>query len=237
MDWTLVTGGARRLGAEICRVLSEQGHNIVVHYNKSRHDAESVAEHCRQQGVKADIIQGDFSTRESTLAFARSYQNRFPDTKNLINNVGNYLISPVLETSVDQWYEMFQNNLHVPFTLIQTLSSSIKKQQGCIINIGVVGIGNVHAENYCTAYSCAKMALLMLTKSVARELAPFHARANMVSPGYLDIAVDLPDDLKSLPMGRAAEPKEVARVVAFLLDSKSGYITGQNIEVAGSVRL
>ncbi len=237
MAWTLVTGGGKRLGAEICRTLAARGHDIVVHYNNSHVEAEAIAEICKKSGVKTATIQGNFSTRESTIQFIESYQMKFPETQNLVNNVGNFVIKPGLQTTPAQWYDLFQTNLNAPFIFSQALASSIKRFKGCIVNIGVTGLDSGRGETYSTAYSCAKTALLMLTKSLAKELAPSQARVNMVSPGYLENAVDLPLDLRILPMGRPATMQEVAKVVAFFLSEDSKYITGQNIEIAGGVRL
>lgn len=237
MAWTLVTGGAKHLGAELCRTLAASGYDIVVHYNKSRNQAEEIADFCRKQGVNAATIQGDFSSKEKTLAFIGTYLQNFPDTKNLINNMGNYLVKSSLKTFLDEWYDLFQTNLHAPFTLIQALIPSIKQNQGSIVNIGVAGIDNVRADTYSTAYRCTKLSLLMLTKSLAKELASSKVRVNMVSPGYLESSVDLPPDLKKLPMGSPIKFSEVATSVVFLLSPQCGQITGQNIEVAGGVQL
>jgi NAD(P)-dependent dehydrogenase (short-subunit alcohol dehydrogenase family) len=235
--WTLVTGGAKRLGAAISLALAAKGHSVAVHYRQSQKEALSVAEACRKLGVRAEIIQGDFTSTESTQAFVRAYLKQFKETKNLINNVGNFFIGSATATTQEQWLDLFQNNLNAPFLLITALIPSIKKYQGSIINLGVAGIQQIHPDTYSTAYSCAKTGLWMLTKSLAKELAPSHVRVNMVSPGYLDISVDLPKDLKTLPMGRAAASQEVADVIAFLLDPSASYITGQNIEVSGGIRL
>lgn len=237
MSWTLVTGGAKRLGAEICRKLAFQKHNVVIHYRHSENQAKALAIELQQLGVNAEIIQGDFSTSESTLAFANRYLKQFPNTQNLINNVGDYFIGSGLQTPIEKWMELFQNNLHTPLVLIQALSNTLKRTQGNIVNIGVVGILNVRADVYSTAYSCAKTGLWMLTKSLAVEFAPHQVKVNMVSPGYLDISVDLPKEINKIPMQRLAESWEVAEVVAFLLAEDASYITGQNIEIAGGVRL
>jgi NAD(P)-dependent dehydrogenase (short-subunit alcohol dehydrogenase family) len=237
MSWTLVTGGAKGLGAEICRKIASQGFQVVVHYNSSELEAKKVAEDCRSCGVKAEIIQGDFSNQKLAETFLQSYLSKFSNTQNLINNVGNYFIGSALETSLEQWVEIFQNNLYTPLTLIQSLQSSIKKLQGSIVNIGIAGIMNIRGDVYSTAYSCAKTGLWMLTKSLAVELAPYKARVNMVSPGYLETAIDLPKDLQKLPMNRAATLNEVAAIVAFLLGREASYVTGQNIEAAGGIRL
>lgn len=237
MGWTLVTGGAKNLGAVICIELARQGHSVVIHYKQSEEEAKSVLKECLKYNVSAEIIQGDFSTLESTLKFIDGYQKRFPETKNLINNVGNYLLGTSLKITPEQWYDLFQTNLHTPHVLINKLAPSIKKQQGSIINIGIAGLNALRADTYATAYTITKAGLLMLTKSLALELAPFDVRVNMVSPGYLENAVDMPKDLSKIPMQRAGSFTEVAEMVAFLLSNKAAYTTGQNIEIAGGVRL
>ena len=91
MSWTLVTGGAKRLGGEISKTLASKGHNLVIHYNKSRDEAQKVVDACRQQGVKAESIQGSFNSREETEQFVKEYLKSFSDTAFLVNNVGNYV--------------------------------------------------------------------------------------------------------------------------------------------------
>lgn len=232
MNWTLITGGAKNLGAEICRTLASQGHAILVHYNKSRDEALAVAENCRSFGVPSEIIQGDFSNLEGVEAFVGRL-SKFKPVVTLVNNVGNYLIRSALKTETNEWVDIFQTNLHAPYILIRALKEQIIKCQGSIINIGVTGLDGVRADTYSTAYTLTKAGLLWLTKSLAKELAPLQVRVNMVSPGLLEESIDtIP-----VPMGRPGKFREVARVIAFLLEKESSYITGQNIEVAGGLRL
>jgi len=236
-DWTLVTGGARRLGAQICKSLAQNGYPVLIHYNTSCKEAQDLIKECRASGVSAESIQGDFSSIQTLQDFLQRLKTQFPQIKNIVNNVGNYRVESTLATNIQEWHELFQTNLHAPVALIKELMLQIKKQKGSIINIGVAGIENVPANTYSSAYTASKLALWMVTKSLAKEFAPFHVRVNMVSPGMLDNAVDLPPDQKILPMKRAGTPIEVARVVLFLLDENNTYITGQNIEVAGGLRL
>ena len=172
MKWTLVTGGSRRLGADICLELAAQGHSLLVHYRNSKGEAENVALRCREMGVEAEIIYGDFSTEESTQAFAKACLMKYPDIKNLINNVGNYLVKSAASTAPEEWNALIQTNLNAPFALCHAFIPSITLCQGNIINIGVVGANNIHADIKRTAYLMTKMSLCMLTKSLARELAP-----------------------------------------------------------------
>lgn len=235
--WALVTGGSKRLGAALCVSLAEKGYSIAVHYRDSQKEALEVVKKCRGFNVQAVAIYGDFSSIPGLMDFKESVFKHVPDISLLINNVGEYLPHSALETSVEQWISLFQVNLHAPFFLSERLAERLIKQHGQIINIGVCGLMRQKAHTYATAYRLAKQGLWGLTLALARELAPQGVRVNMVSPGQLDFSVDLPKDLSSLPMGRSATCGEVCRVVNFLIDPDNGYLTGQNIEVAGGLGL
>lgn len=231
-DYTLVTGGAKGLGAEICRTLAAQGHSILVHYNRSEHEAKKVAQKCRQHGVEADIIHGDFSTPQSMQQFIKSLPSAIGS---LVNNVGNYLVEKPSKTTPEAWQQLFQVNFHTPVALINALLPGIIKAKGSIINIGVCGLDTPRATTYFPAYQSTKSSLLLATKAFAKELASLGVRVNMVSPGQLENSVDL--EKSSIPAGRPGTLHEVAQTVAFLMRPESDYITGQNIEVAGGLGL
>lgn len=237
MKWCLVTGGAKNLGETLCLALAREGYSVVVHYRNSHEEALQIVKKCKDFQLKVECLQGDFSSVESTQQFIDTYKQRFPETEVLINNVGNYFLGSSLKNTQSDWYELFQINLHAPYLLIRNLLPSLKKCQGSIINIGVAGLNGLHADVYSTAYTITKSSLLMLTKSLALELAPEQVRVNMVSPGYLETAIDLPKDLSKIPMHRPGKNEEVADAVLFLLSDKAHYITGQNIEIAGGTRL
>lgn len=230
MGWVLVTGGAKRLGAEICLKLAAEGHSVVIHYNQSRQEAVELANKCKG----AEIIQGDFSTMHSFQTFVQNYLTRFPATSGLVNNVGIYLVKSALNTAFNEWENLLHINLTVPFLLCKELAPAIQQNQGSIVNIGKVGIfsGSV----YSPIYNLTKASLLQLTKSLAREMAPFSVNVNMVSPGHLENSIDLPP-LDTLPMKRAGKLSEAANVVAFLMQKENRYVTGQNIEVAGGLHV
>jgi 3-oxoacyl-[acyl-carrier protein] reductase len=231
--WTLVTGGSKRLGAALCLALAEKGHSVVVHYNRSQKEAFEVVANCQAMGKQAAAIQGDFSSITSVQEFVQRYLQQFPETVALINNVGEYFIRSALQTSIEEWMYLFQVNLHTPLILMQALAASLIRHKGQILNIGVSGLRRHSANTYATAYTLTKEGLWGLTLATARELAPQGVRVNMVSPGELTISVDH----HKIPMHRPASCWEVCRVVNFLLDPESAYITGQNIEVAGGLGL
>lgn len=235
--WTLVTGGAKRLGKGIALALAKKGLDIVIQYNQSAREALHVVKECRSFGVKCECIQGDFSERKSTEKFVQEYLSAYPNTRNLINNVGNYLIKNFQETTTSEWYDLIETNLNAPFIITKALVPSIIQTQGSILNLGVSGIRALRADTHATAYTITKEALWGLTLSLAKELEPYKVRVNMVSPGFMDISVDLPKDTSKLPMQRPATTDEVLRAVSFLLDDENSYITAQNIEVTGGLKL
>lgn len=237
MSWTLVTGGARRLGAELCKRCAKEGHSVVVHYNTSQQEAESVAADCRTYGVEAQTIQGDFSSQQGVDAFIKEYLSRFPDTDVVINNVGNYLIKGADDTSVDEWIDIFQTNLHAPFAISRALGPALKKNKGVLINIGVNGLEAARADLNSTAYTLSKAGLLLLTKALAKQWAGDEVRVNMVSPGLLENAVDYERVISKVPMKTATTLHEIANIVAFLLNPENHHLTGQNIESAGALGL
>ena len=237
MGWTLVTGGSRRLGAAISISLAAKGYPVLIHYRQQAAEAEEVARKCRLLGVQAETISGELTTPDSTRALIETCMRRYSPIRHLINNAGDYLCKPALETSIEEWLRLFQSNLHAPFMLAKGLLPGIKQLRGSIVNLGVAGASIIQADLHCTGYRMAKMSLYMLTKSLARELAPDQVRVNMISPGYLENSVDLPAKWPVHSMQRSGLLEEVVRVILFLISEESKYITGQNIEVAGGVAL
>lgn len=235
-EWSLVTGGAKRLGAAICRSLAKRGHAVVIHYNTSQKEAELLKEELRAMGAQAETIQGAFTSAETVQEFLERYTKRVEKTKHLINNIGAYVIKKCLNIAVEEEYSLFQSNVHTPFLLIRGLVPSLQQCTGRIINIGTSGVNAQRINAMAPMYYASKSALFILTKALAKELASLHISVNMVSPGVLENSVDV-DQVSCFPMKRPATVEEVARIVAFLLEPENGYITGQDIEVAGGMGL
>jgi NAD(P)-dependent dehydrogenase (short-subunit alcohol dehydrogenase family) len=237
MRWTLVTGSAKQLGAEMMRMFAKEKRNCVIHFRHSKNQAEQLQRELLQLGVNAETIRGDFTTVDSTRAFLQEYLSRFEETEILVNNVGNYLLGNATTTTPESAIELFQVNVNAALMCVQALLPSLKKCRGRIINIGMAGsslnVANIHA----TVYNMTKLSLSMLTKSLAKELAPFQVSVNMVSPGYLENSIDFPQDSRHMPWGRPAALSEVVEAVRFLTSTPMGYTTGQNLEIAGGTRI
>lgn len=228
----LVTGGAKGLGAQICRTLARSGHDLVIHYRSSEKEAEEIVAACKKEGVEAAPIQADFS--KPLAPFIVSYLSRFPETKGIVHNVGNYSLAPPSQTEERLWRDLFETNFFAPVALTTALLSSLKRTKGAVVMIGTSGLEGALVK--AAAYGASKSALLFYMRSLAKELAPFDVKVNMISPGFLENSVDL-TSAPPLPMGRPGSLKEIADVVAFLFDAENSTITGQNLEIAGGFGL
>lgn len=212
--WTLVTGGAVRLGSAICDELEAAGHRILAH--------------TRNTPVKGrESLAGDFSTPDTLREFLRRLEEY--EVHYLVNNVGNYETDSALASPVQTWMNLFQVNFFAPLALIQACRPHLK----AVVNIGTAGLTHFSGETYASPYHMSKHSLYGLTLSLAKELASEKVRVNMVSPGVLENSVD--KGRKKIPLGRFGKTREVARAVRFLIEQE--YVTGQNIEVAGGYKL
>ncbi len=236
-SWTLITGAAKGVGAAVARKLAQAGHAVVIHYRQSEKEACDLLAALKKEGATAAIIQGSFHTKEATQDFISRYLEQFYKTRYLVNNVGNYMIEPVLATPYDDLQELFQTNLFAPLLITQALASSIVQERGAIVNIGVSGLQSVKADLEACAYTMTKQALLSLTKALAKELAPQGVRVNMISPGRLENSIDRYKGVASIPMKRLGSCEEVAEAVRYILSHESSYTTGQNIDIAGGLGL
>lgn len=229
----LVTGAAQGLGKECALELARRGHDLLIHYNHSEHEARVLLEEVKECGVKGDLLQADFTKPSDLVRCLQLLESDFPEIKGIVHNVGNYLNTPLHETTVEQWRELFEANFFAPLTLTQALIPYLARQKGRIVTIGVAGLSTLKPQQ--TAYFATKSTLLYYTQALAKAVASDGITVNMVSPGFMENSVGL--EKANLPMHRPATLREVAHVVSFLFEEQNGYLTGQNIEVAGALTL
>jgi len=233
----LITGGAKRVGAAICRRLHAAGANLMLHYRESAGEARLLqAELNHQRKDSVALIQADLLDLAKLHSLADQTMQSFGRLDALINNASSFFQTPVGEITVDQWEDLIGTNLRAPLFLVQAAAPALKKAQGAVVNIT-----DIHAErplkNY-VVYSVAKAGLVGLTRSLARELAP-EVRVNAVAPG----PILWPDDdafdelsrqriISHTPLKREGTPEDIAKAVHFLL-ADATYVTGETINVDG----
>ncbi|MEK7302103.1 MAG: pteridine reductase [Pseudomonadota bacterium] len=234
----LITGGAKRVGAAICRRLHAQGARLIVHYRSSLGEAKALQNELNQaRPDSVALAQVDLLDKELLSDLIEKSVKRFGQLDVLINNASSFFPTPLHQCTLEDWDDLMGSNLKAPLFLSQAAAPYLKERHGCIINIV-----DIHAErplrNY-AIYNAAKGGLLSLTKSLAVEMAP-EVRVNGVSPG----PILWPEDgewsdeaarqhiIAGTLLKRCGEPDDIAKTVQFLI-ADAPYITGQIIAVDG----
>lgn len=237
----LVTGGMGGIGTVIARHLFDLGANVAVTYYK--HGDHKLAQKWqaeqKQQGYDFSIFYVDLTDFNLTEQMVQEVIQSLGHINVLINNAGITADSSLLKMQPEQWYGVINNNLNSIFNVTQNVvKDMIKNQYGRIINISSINgqKGQFGQTNYCAA----KAGIHGFTKALAYEVAKKGITVNTVSPGYVSTAMTekidptiLQNIIQQIPIGRLAEPNEVARAVGFLASSESGYITGSNVSING----
>ena len=232
----LVTGSAKRIGAEVVRTLHAEGMNVILHFNGSHELAERIANELNAiRPASLTLIQHNLLNFEQLNEFSQRVLGCYGRLDVLINNASTFYPTPMDEITHEQWDDLIGVNLKAPLFLSHAFANELKNNSGNIINIIDIHSGRP-LKDY-PIYCVAKAGLKMLTKSLARELAP-EVRVNGVSPG----AIMWPEVEEYEPMHeeiidrtalkREGHPKDIANTVWFLINA-ADYITGQIIAVDG----
>jgi len=235
----LITGSARRIGAEIAASLHQAGYGVVLHYRQSKPDAERLAARLNEQrDDSAWVMQADLQSVGEIQELVERLIAIHGRLDVLVNNASSFYPTPVAEVSEQQWDELLGSNLKAPFFLSQSAFPALEKNEGCIVNI--VDIYAQRALPNYPVYSSAKAGLYALTETLAKELAP-KVRVNAVSPGVIfwpeNHEVELADEvIEKIPLQRQGKASDIAETVLFLVD-QANYITGQIIAVDGGKNL
>ncbi|MDV6343429.1 pteridine reductase [Nitrosomonas sp. Is37] len=234
----LVTGGAKRVGAAICRKLHAQGANLMVHYRSSQNDAQMLRQTLEQMRPDSvELVQADLLEMERIPGLVEETVRRFGKLDALVNNASSFFPTPIGQLTEQAWVDLIGSNLKAPLFLSQAAVPYLEKQHGCIVNI--VDIHVEHPLKNYVIYNAAKGGLAALTRSLALELAPF-IRVNGVAPGpimwpeheeWIDQSLRKEIIDRTL-LKRMGEPEDIAKAVYFLI-ADAPFITGQIIVVDG----
>ena len=240
----LITGSSRGIGKAIALTLAEYGANVAVNYvkddeGKNFNDAKNVADKIVCYGNKTAVFESDVSDFESVSRMVEEIKKEFGKIDILINNAGILRDKTLKKMSKEEWNAVIGVILSGAFNCSRVvIEQMIENKWGRIVNISSISgqIGFFGQTNY----SAAKAGIMGFTKSLAREVAIKNITVNAIAPGIVetDMAKQIPENvrqefLKQIPMGRFAQPEEIAELVAFLVSDKAGYITGQTIHING----
>jgi 3-oxoacyl-[acyl-carrier protein] reductase/pteridine reductase len=234
----LVTGGAKRLGRASALALAEAGADVAITYRKSGKDARKTVADLWKAGGRALAVRCDVTDPKSVAAAVREVVKKLGGVDILVNNAGNYETVEFEDLRLQQWDAIFASNVRGPFLVSQTALKYLRKRHGKIINLGSLGGLRPWADH--AHYCSSKAALHMLTKVMAKALAPEIA-VNCVAPGMIDLGEKAAAGFmrrmaKQTPMRRNGSGEEIAAAVLFFAIAPE-FITGQILFVDGGLGL
>ncbi|MDH3342169.1 MAG: pteridine reductase [Gammaproteobacteria bacterium] len=232
----LITGGAKRIGAETARTLHSAGMNIVIHYRSSQQEADELVYELNElRADSAHVVQADL---DDELAYGKLIEDtveKWGQLDVLINNASSFFPTEIGSITLGHWHNLMNSNLKAPLFLSQAATPFLKETRGCIINM--VDIHAFRPMKKHPVYCAAKAGLAMLTQSLAKELGP-EIRVNGIGPGaILWPENDMDESTKQHIIERTAlkrhgEPKDIAKAILFLVRD-ADYITGHIVPVDG----
>jgi 3-oxoacyl-[acyl-carrier protein] reductase len=240
----VVTGASKGIGAGIAKGLAAAGAAVVVNYSSSKEGADRVVAEIIKDGGKAVAVQGDVSKAADVKRIFAETKKAFGRLDVLVNNAGVYQFAPLGDITEEQFHRQFNTNV---MGLILTTQEAVKHfgtGGGTIINIGSTASSLTPATS--TVYTATKGAVDAVTRVLAKELGPSGIRVNSINPGMVEtegvhaagfIGSDFQKQFEGqTPLGRIAQPDDIAPIAVFLASADSGWLTGETLLASGGLR-
>jgi 3-oxoacyl-[acyl-carrier protein] reductase len=237
----LITGGSRGIGRGIALKLAQAGADLVLNYLEREDAAREVAEWARGIGCRVKLIKADVCEEDQVRRMFDETADEFGRLSIIVNNVGPFLIRPVMKMTQDEWNLMIKANLTSAFLVAKTGIPLIDRGEdgGSIIFIGAPNAERVGSQSESCAYSIAKTGVVILAQTLARDLGSRGIRANVVNPGFIENDAMTPHMRKwmphEVPLGQIGSPANIGDAVLFLVSERGRYINGAVLNVHGGL--
>lgn len=234
----LITGGAKGIGRGIALDLAAGHWRIALCYRNSHTEANATAEDIMARGGRSLAIRCDVSDPVAAKNLVARVEQEWGRIDVLINGAGPYHRINLLDETVEGWNEMFDGNLHPIFYLAQAVAPGMKtRKAGRIINFSMANADQMEAQPDVTGHYIAKAGVLILTRTLAKLLAPYGITVNAISPGFIDSGSAPPQELaamtKRIPAGYIGTIDDTVAAVRYLLSEEARYVNGANIQISG----
>jgi len=235
----LITGGAKGIGRGIALDLASRQWKIAVCYRTSDTEATTTAQEIVQRGGQSLAIRCDVSDPVAAKNVVTQVEQEWGRIDVLINGAGPYHRVNLFDETVEGWNDMFNGNLHPIFYLAQAVAPGMKaRKAGRIISFSMANADQMEAQPDVTAHYIAKAGVLILTRTLAKLLAPYGITVNAISPGFIDSGSAPPQELaamtKRIPAGYIGTVDDTVAAVRYLLSEEARYVNGANIQISGA---
>ncbi|HLK70260.1 MAG TPA: glucose 1-dehydrogenase [Bryobacteraceae bacterium] len=240
----VVTGASKGIGAGIAKSLAAEGASVVVNYASSKEGADRVVAEIQKAGGKAIAVHGDVSKAADVKQIFDATEKAYGRLDVLVNNAAIYQFSPLEAITEDHYYRQFDINVKGLIFASQEAVKHFGSEGGSIINIGSNATQLTPPST--TVYTATKGAVDAVTRVLAKELGPKKIRVNSINPGPVETegfrssgitGSDFLDQMVAkTPLGRVAQPEDIAPVAVFLASSDSGWVTGETLAASGGLR-
>lgn len=237
----IITGGTRGIGLEIVRTFHENKASVIL-FGSRKETVDKALENLKKEGIEVEGYYpnlNDFASIENVI---KEINEKYGHIDILVNNAGISANKKIEETTSEDFKNIMDVNVNAIFNTTKAVVPYMKENQsGTILNTS--SMVSIYGQPSGVGYPTSKFAVNGITKSLARELAPFHIRVNAVAPGITntDMVAKLPKEqieplLKTIPLGRIGEPRDIANAFLFLASDLASYITGVILSVDGAAR-
>jgi 3-oxoacyl-[acyl-carrier protein] reductase len=235
----LIAGGARGIGRALALSLAQAGWSVAACYRKSEREAAALESGLRLGGARALVVRADVSDPAAAESLVRRVEDEYGRIDALINCVGSYHRVHLMQESIEGWHAMFDNNLHPVFYLSRAVAPGmIQRGWGRIVNFSMVNADQHAGQPFITAHYIAKIGVIVLTRSLAKILAPHGITANSISPGFIETGSvpqeEISRSFQSIPAGYMGSPEDAVAAVRYLLSDEARYVNGTNIHLSGA---